>query len=811
MKFTISMIICFLLAGSISQAAPREYYVDINAPTMGDGSIGNPWNTLNAAIYWWGNVDSTDVIVHLRAGTYTLAAGTPIYIGADRSGNNGHYFILKAYNNEQVIIDGSLQTANFSSLVSIVNAKYIRLQGLSFANLTGITGFGVFMSGKCQHVELQDCSFTNMSWNTDLSEAKYPTGADYMVPVRISGDSSTALSDIVLNNTSFNTIAPGVGDLVLISGNTSNITQTNHSLVNIIRQQARNEFYVSNSGNDTTGNGSKGNPWRTLSWALNVAGYDFSTIPATLLDSNLTIYLRAGRYYPVTNGYYIGDNRGVNGKWLTIKNYGAEEVVIDGSQLTTQYAFIFAISGAKYVRIDGLNIENLENDSTLNAGGYKDVRYGIIVTGAAKHIDIRNNDIYNMHWSRDTNKIKNPTPTDVLSAITVLGTTNTPITHLNIENNTVHDIVPGYAEAIAINGNVDTFSVIGNEVYDIANIGIVSAGNYKWVLTNNPGLLPENNQSRNGLIKDNEVYRCLSPIAISAGIYLDGSKNITVEGNDSYLNGVGISVGNEQDSSIGTGHLVKENTLYHNLGSGIYIGSNNFSSKVTNSVIKWNTIQNNYHIDSALYRRTQGRYGILDPANRWAEIVVNRAENITFEENEITSLSDIMSAFVFGQTGLVFRYNEYFTASNDPCNVYFVRDTTNDGVPDVFYNTFHLYAKKMNIDKTSTLGGVAYNASGCGTALLAAAPKEEPLQVSSFPNPVTDRLAVRIQQSKAGPVQVSLYDLSGRLVMTQIKQLPAGVQFMGWNNIKQQQLIPGVYLLHVKSNDKKEVLKVLVK
>jgi hypothetical protein len=212
-----------------------------------------------------------------------------------------------------------------------------------------------------------------------------------------------------------------------------------------------------------------------------------------------------------------------------------------------------------------------------------------------------------------------------------------------------------------------------------------------------------------------------------------------------------------------------------------------------------------------LYRRTQGRYGILNPANRWAEIVVNRAENITFEENEITSLSDIMSAFVFGQTGLVFRYNEYFTASNDPCNVYFVRDTTNDGVPDVFYNTFHMYAKKMNIDKTSTLGGVAYNASGCGTALLAAAPKEETLQVSSFPNPVTDRLAVRIQQSKAGPVQVSLYDLSGRLVMTQTKQLPAGVQFLGWNNIKQQQLIPGVYLLHVKSNDKKEVLKVLVK
>ncbi|MBO9633332.1 MAG: T9SS type A sorting domain-containing protein, partial [Chitinophagaceae bacterium] len=744
-------------------------------------------------------------------GTYTLAAGTPIYIGADRSGNNGHYFILRAYNNEQVIIDGSLQTAAFSNLVSIVNAGYIKLQGLTFANLSGITGYGVFMLGKSHHIELQNCTFNNMSWNTDLPEAKYPTGSDYMVPVRIHGDSSTALSNVVINNTTFNTIAPGVGDLVLISGNTSNITQTNSTLVNIYRQQARTEFYVSTTGNDTTGNGSKAKPWRTLSWALNVAGYDYSTVPATLLDSNLTIYLRGGRYYPVSTGYYIGDNRGANGKWTTIKNYGTENVVIDGSQLNTQYAFIFGISGAKYIRIDGLDIENLENDSTLHAGGYKDVRYGIIVTGAAKHIDIINNDIYNMHWSRDTNKIKNPTPTDVLSAISVLGSTNTPITHLNIENNTVHDITPGYAEAIAINGNVDTFSVIGNEVYDIANIGIVAAGNYKWVLTNNPGLLPENNQSRNGLIKDNEVYRCLSPIAISAGIYLDGSKNITVEGNNSYLNGVGISVGNEQDSSTGTGHLVKENTLYHNLGSGIYVGSNNFTSHVTNSVIKWNTIQNNYYIDSALYRRTQGRYGILDPANRWAEIVINRAENITFEENEITSLSNIMSAFVFGQSGLIFRYNEYYTASNDPCNVYFVRDTTNDGVADVFYNTFHMYAKKMNLDRTSTLGGVAYNSSGCGTSSLATPAKDGTIQVSTFPNPASDQLSVRIQQPATGMVQLSLFDLSGRLMLTQSKQVPAGAQLLGWNNLKQYQLLPGVYFLHVRTNGKKEVLKVLVR
>lgn len=811
MKFTLSMLLGILLAAGSLQAAPREYYVDINSPTQGDGSIGNPWNTLTAAIYWWGNVDTTDVIVNMRAGTYTLPGGTPLFIGADRSGNNGKYFVLRAYNNEQVIIDGSLQTAAYAALLSIQNAKYIKLQGLTFANLNGITGYGIIATGKCQYIEISNCTFSNLVWNTDLAEAKYPGPANFINAIRLHGDSTTALSNVLISNNTFNTIAVGVGDLVVSSGNTASITQTGNSLVNIIRQQARTEFYVSNSGNDTTGNGSKTSPWRTPKRALEIAGYDYSTIPATLLDSNLTIYLRAGTYKPVGNGYWIGDNRGANGKWTTIKNYPSERVIIDGGLLTDKYSFLFALSGAKYIRIDGLEIRNVTNDSTLTSGGLKDVRYGIIVTGAAGHIDIRNNEIYDMHWSRDTNKVKNPAPDDVMGAISVLGTTNTPITHLNIEDNDVHNIVPGYAEAIAINGNVDTFSVIGNEVYDIANIGIVSAGNYKWVLTNNPGLSKALNQSRNGLIKDNSVYRCLSPVAISAGIYLDGSKNITVEGNNSYLNGVGISVGNEQDSSTGTGHLVKENTLYHNLGSGIYIGSNNFTSHVTNSVIKWNTIQNNYHIDSALYRRTQGRYGILNPANRWCEIVVNRAENITFEENEITSLSTAVAAFVFGQTGLIFRNNEYFTPTNDPCNAYFARDTTGDGVPDVYYSTFHQYAKKMNLDRTSTLGGVAYNSSGCGTSLLAAPPKEELFTVSTFPNPATTKLGVRIQQSKAGPVQLSLYDLSGRLVATQTKQLGAGVQIAGWDNLKEYQLVQGVYFLHVKSNEKREVVKVLVR
>src|SRR4029078_2843771 len=130
-----------------------------------------------------------------------------------------------------------------------------------------------------------------------------------------------------------------------------------------------------------------------------------------------------------------------------------------------------------------------------------------------------------------------------------------------------------------------------------------------------------------------------------------------------------------------------------------------------------------------LYSRTQGHYGTLDSSGMWAEVVVLRARNITFEENEITSGSDIVSAYLYGQTNLTFRYNDYFTLHNDPCNAYFVKDTTGDGVPDVFYSTFHQYVKRTGLDATSHLAGVAYNPNGCGTTLLArqAATTQEPL------------------------------------------------------------------------------------
>jgi len=802
----LSLSLLLLCQGSFAQ---RTFYVDATKTTNGDGSIGNPWNNLLSGIYGTPQPDTSDVILYFRQGTYDITSDSVIYLDASRSGLNGHYLILRSYPGEQATFDASRLTTDWSYIASISGSN-IRLQDLTFSHLDTISAYGVYISGTGSNIELRNCTFTNMLWYLDTAEAKFPTPSDRSIwPVYVSGSSSLP-ANVLIDTCHFTNIAPGNGALVGLNGTPGTVTQTANTNSGIIYKAARYQFYVSSSGSDTTGTGSKAKPWRTINFAVNGAGYDWSTGSPVLIDSNITIYLRGGTY-PLANSIYIGHSRGQNGKWTTITNYPSEWASVNGGTLTQKYSSIFVIDSASYININGLDITNLTNDSTLTTvvGGVtlKDVRYGIVVEGTASHIQIVNNELHNMKWTRDTTKAKNPQPNDVLSAITVLGNTNTAITNLIIDNNTIHDIVSGYAEGLAINGNVDTFTVSANEVYDIANIGIVAAGNYQWVLQSYPSLLKANNQSRNGLIKDNSVYRCISPVATSSGIYLDGSLNITVQENESYNNGTGISVGNEQDSSTSGGHLIIGNNIWANLGPGMYLGSNNPTSTCSNVVVKYNADSNNYTINPTLYQRANGHYGTLDPSGRWAEIIMQRIQNLTFDENEVWSLSNTMLAFTYAQSSLQFTYNDYYTQSNNPCTAYFPRDTDGNGSTETIDTTFNQYAKETGLDTTSYLGGVAYNRHGCGTtgassraavltsnvASLDAADKN----ILVFPDPVVSKLSVYVTQERTSKVRVELWDLSGKPVLRKEAVAGPGTTELGWEDVKRSNIVSGIYILRV--------------
>jgi parallel beta-helix repeat protein len=819
---TLLSISLVLLCCCTYAQSPAEYYVDGSLTTNGNGTAASPWNRIWYAINRSPRDTTRDAIVYIKGGTYAIDSTdylTQLYIGSANGGAGGKYLILKPYAGDEgkVIIDAKklATTAFYPNVLIISGAQYVRLQNLVFRNLKNTNGYVVNVQSS-QNVELNNCAFDSLQWTSTSAEYGYPTvsnTSNFIYPVYLANNSSVTITADTLRNS-----AIGWGEFVKDAGGNTGISIS--ASVNANNTGIASDYYVALAGNDTTGSGSVSKPWRTVKRAIDLAGINYTYSPAQYANLPVTVYLRAGTHKPTGGGLYIGPDRGSNGQWFSIKNYPGESPVVDGSNLTDKYSALISVAGAKNVRIEGLKLTKVTNDSAYQNTSSKDTRFGIIVSGKSSNVIIKKNEIYDMAWTRDASKQKYASASDNLNPLVVLGTTDTAIRNVIIDSNLVYNNVPGYSEAVTINGNVDSFAVTNNVVHDNANIGIVAAGHYQWIVDDpNYSVTAPYNYSRNGYITGNEVYKNISPIAVSAGIYLDGSANVTVSDNESYKNGVGLSVGNEQSNSTSGGHLIQSNVFRDNLGAGMYYGSTNSTSMVQNCVAKWNTIKNNYIIDSVLRAKANNQYGITNASQRYTELNVYRLQNSTFEENTIESLSNIVSGFYFSQSGLTFRYNEYYVISGDACQATFVRDNNNDGsiiLPtDSIFTTFHQYALRTGYDHTSTCEGQAYSATGCGTARIAvvapAIQQEALYKIAVTPNPVINDITVWIGMQKEGVARLELYDISGRLLLSKQQQLLAGNHKLQLKGVDQSGVAGGVYLLQVTTPFEKKTIKLLMK
>jgi parallel beta-helix repeat protein len=807
----LSVLIAFAVLGQTA----NQYYVDGTKATNGDGTAANPWNRI------WYAVNRTrdttkDAIVFIKRGTYTIDSTnflTQLFIGAANGGANGKYLTLRTYPGDEgkVFIDGSkLKTTSFyPNMMVISGAKFVKLENLVFRSLKNTNGY-VLNVQNAQNIEIRNCAFDTLRWTTTVAEYGYPTvnnQSNFIDAIYLQNSSSVIIANDTLRNS-----APGWGELVRDAGGNTGITQT--AIIRSNVAAVASNYYVALNGNDTTGSGSIAKPWRTGKRALELAGINFTFVPSKFINAPVTIFYRAGTHKPVANGLYIDAARGANGQWLTIRNYPGENVILDGSNINTKYSALISVAGAKNVRIEGLKLTKMTNDSALQFAapglGLKDTRFGIIVSGKAANIVIKKNEIYDIAWTRNLAKQKIPTSFDNVSPLIVIGTTDTSIRNVVIDSNTVYNNVPGYSEAVTINGNVDSFAITNNLVFDNANIGIVAAGNYQYIVDDpNYSVTAPNNFSRNGFIRNNTAYRNISPIAVSAGIYLDGSRNVKVENNLSYNNGTGISIGNEQYNSISGYHLVQNNVFRDNLTAGLYLGSTNLTSWVENCTVKNNTVKDNFLIDPVLRARANNQYGVANAADRYTEVNVYRVRNSIFEQNTIESLSDYALGLFLTQTNNTLRYNTYYVISEDACKAIFVRDTISD-------TSFHRFVLKSGYDQTSSCEGQTYNPTGCGTA-NASTPRNRVVEASNeagwlkvYPSPVISELTISFSMAEKGTAVLELLDMSGRLVLREQKQLPAGAQQFVWNRFAQQRVKPGTYLLRLITTREIKTHKILI-
>ncbi|QMU30032.1 T9SS type A sorting domain-containing protein [Adhaeribacter radiodurans] len=377
------------------------------------------------------------------------------------------------------------------------------------------------------------------------------------------------------------------------------------------------DYYVSTSGSDSNP-GTITKPLRTIQHALDLA------IPGA------TIYVRKGVYQE----RLVWKNSGTVTAPIKLTNYKAESAELDGSNFNDKADIaLFEIASKSYVRINGLQIHNY----------YRDYAKGIFIHGAGTNVQVTNCKVYNIGWT--SNASTKPGSGNNANPFVIVGNSSASYNNLYIGSNEIYNNITGYSESLTITGNVENFVVEKNTVHDNTNIGIVIAGHYSWTVAEGAENL---NQARNGKVLGNTAYRCVSQVATSAGIYVDGGKMIIVEGNKSFENGVGISLGCENPNRTATEISVRSNFIYNNIEGGIIVGANASGSRVESSKINNNTFFKN---------NSRGDYG--------GEIYLQNTYGITIKNNIIYALSNVVVIARAGyiSTELAMNYNHYYSAA----------------------------------------------------------------------------------------------------------------------------------------------------
>jgi hypothetical protein len=397
------------------------------------------------------------------------------------------------------------------------------------------------------------------------------------------------------------------------------------------------QTYVATTGNDITGNGTAALPFKTI-----IKGVQATAIAGTVL-------VASGTYNEVSEIFID--------KALTLKRNGAGAVIVNASgRGTGANKFMLGVVNTSNVTVDGLSFAN-----NIGNGGK-----GIWILGAGSNITIKNCLVANIGWISNNLNAKPANSSIACNGIRVEGNSATALTNIILLNNNVENCATGWGEAVTITGNVNGFTVQGNFIFNIANIGIDAAGNY---FTGAPTNV---NQARNGVIISNEIYNCMSRIANSAGIYLDGSVNCRVEKNEVYQCGVGISVGGEQPLGAGAtalgGHVINNNEIYNNVITGAFIGTNVASNAIVNTKIFNNTFYKNRTgaiingVDSV------GTQTVTQASDIFGgEVQLQNSNGVTLKNN-ILHASDGKKALValtgFTVTNFVSNYNLYHRATD---------------------------------------------------------------------------------------------------------------------------------------------------
>jgi hypothetical protein len=289
------------------------------------------------------------------------------------------------------------------------------------------------------------------------------------------------------------------------------------------------------------------NPGASIQTAVNAA------TPGT------TIRVTAGTY---TQKVLFSSKNGTSGNYITL--LADPGVILSGTGLTPSgREGLITITNSSYIRIEGFDIQNF-----ITSGG--NTPCGILVQGSGTKVQIVNNKIHNIR--------NNSTCTDPCGegahGLAVFGTSSTSITDILVQGNEVYANILQASESLVINGNVDRFEILGNNVHDNNNIGYDFIG-YEDECSG----CGENDRVRNGIVRGNistnnssTTNPWYSNSGSAGGFYVDGGRFIVFERNISTGNDIGFEFASEHPNKGTEDILMINNYIYNNKDVGVALG-----------------------------------------------------------------------------------------------------------------------------------------------------------------------------------------------------------------------------------------------
>jgi hypothetical protein len=516
------------------------------------------------------------------------------------------------------------------------------------------------------------------------------------------------------------------------------------------------EFHVTTDGDDGAA-GTSSAPWGSIQHAMDNA------------SPGSTVYIHSGNY---NERVYLNVS-GTEDNYITFKAFGNDEVILDGTGLS-DYALV-EIYDVHHIAIEGIKIGNNEQLDAV----------GILIEGACDHIRIEDCDIFNVNFSTNPNDpISDETNAQAL--IVYGDRADHAITDLEIIDNEIYDCRLGYSEALAVNGNVDGFLISENEVHDVTNIGIDIIGHEG---TCDDPLL---DQARNGVISDNETYNCLSPYATSAGIYVDGGKDLIIERNRVHHNQWGIEIGCENIGKSTSGIIIRNNFIYRNSTAGLHVGGYDYPSGsgkvedciVVNNSFFGNDTENDYtgelylSYNEGLILRNNIFYadnengammsdeelpaqssGIEFVRNAWFHPAGDGNLEWAYNGSYYETLDAFQSGTGFSSASF-FEDPQYASIGSEPD----LHLTASTSVNFIDYGSLFLYYGELDIDGENRVAGASVDIGADEyESTVGLWPSHYQASFILFPNPTKEHIYLNMID-KGTPVSYEIMDAQGRVV-----------------------------------------------